>query len=99
MHELTGVWYSDDYQALVQLHKQGIFMLGDFEDAIQSILELTIEECMSSDNPLTRAFAFFDRRLGKRRLEKISLSEDEFAVIKEFYRIRCEAEEISKRMR
>jgi hypothetical protein len=96
MHQLTGVWYSRDEQSLEQLHQQGIFTLDDFKDAIQSILELEIEQSLASNNPITRAFAMFDRRLGKRRLKEMNIPEFEHALVQKFYRIRCEVEGLSR---
>lgn len=68
---------------------------GDFINAITVYLKTDIASALVSDNYIIRAFALLDRRTGKRTLAKIK-DEVEFLPewVKQFYRIRCEAERI-----
>lgn len=65
----------------------------DFIEAITVYLKTNIKDSLSSENYLLRIFAYMDRRVGKRTLIKIK---DEVGVlpewVRQFYRIRCEAE-------
>lgn len=55
--------------------------------------ELTIDEALSSENPLVRLFAVLDRRVGKRRLPQLAAAmKDEPEWLRFFYRLRLEAE-------
>ena len=65
----------------------------DFLLSITTYLNTSIENSICSDNYLLRAFAYMDRRVGKRTLLKIK---DETQTlphwVKQFYDLRCEAE-------
>lgn len=68
---------------------------GDFINSVTIYLKTDIADALYSDNYLLRIFAYMDRRVGKRTLIKIK--EDAEALpewVKQFYRIRCEAEGI-----
>ena len=59
------------------------------------IYELSINEALSSDDPLIRLFAVLDRRVGKRRLPALAAAmENEPEWLKFFYRLRLEAEDL-----
>lgn len=92
LHQSTGVWYSHDVQVINSLHRQGVFTLNDFDEALDAVVLLKIEDVLASGNPLSRALAMFDRRLGKRKLEAITVSDEECSVVKDFYLIRCGTE-------
>ena len=67
----------------------------DFINSITIYLKTDIAESLRSDNYLLRVFAFMDRRVGKRTLEKIRDEAEALPDwVKQFYRIRCEAEGI-----
>ena len=59
-------------------------------------LKTDVVHALHSDNYLLRVFAYMDRRVGKRTLIKIK---DELESlphwVRQFYIIRCEAEELS----
>ena len=68
---------------------------GDFIFAVTEYLKTDIASALNSDNYIMRVFAYMDRRVGKRTLIKIK--EDVEALpewVKQFYLIRCEAEEL-----
>ena len=61
----------------------------DFGQAMRLYLELPIADALLSTNPLIRAFAIIDRRLGKRTLERLEISDSEHSLVKAFYELRC----------
>ncbi len=91
-YELTGEWYSDKQQAIDTLDRRGIFTRDDFVNALEKYVGMQVEDAVQSSNPIIRAIAMFDRRLGKRRIGALSLREDEYRLVTTFYRIRCQAE-------
>jgi hypothetical protein len=73
--------------------QQGTLCHHDFLEAATTYLRIDISTALNSDNYIFRVFAYMDRRVGKRTLIKIK---DELETlpewVKQFYRIRCEAE-------
>ncbi|PAD88682.1 hypothetical protein CHH55_06720 [Niallia circulans] len=66
----------------------------------QSFLDycaLSIDHALHSENEFIRAFAMFDRRIGKRRLSKIDRKTLNHPLISKFYQIRCHVEKMAKR--
>ena len=67
----------------------------DFLFSITAFLKTDITTSLNSDNYLLRIFAFIDRRVGKRTLVKIKNEIESLPNwVKQFYFIRCEAENI-----
>ena len=65
------------------------------ERFLLSYLSLSIEEALASPEELTKALAMFDKRVGKRRLQELAREiEGEPLLVKHFYKIRCQAEEL-----
>ncbi len=60
----------------------------DFGDAIRSYLEMPIADALKSPDPIVRAFAIVDRRVGKRTLTKLALSQTEHTLVDAFYQLR-----------
>ena len=68
----------------------------DFIHAAVLFLKRDIISALNSDNYLLRIFAYMDRRVGKRTLVKIKDDVETLPEwVKQFYRIRCEAEGLS----
>ena len=68
----------------------------DFLHAITVFLKTDIAASLRSDNYLLRIFSYMDRRVGKRTLMKIKDDVETLPEwVKQFYRIRCEAEGLS----
>ena len=63
----------------------------DFGEAMRNYLSLPIREALQSSNPLIRAFAIIDRRIGKRTIKAMKVSDSEHTLIKKFYNLRCSA--------
>jgi hypothetical protein len=51
--------------------EKGEFSRYEFFDACWEYLNLSIEDALSSENPIINSFAMLDKRLGKRRLKLI----------------------------
>jgi hypothetical protein len=86
---------SSDYcQQLASLQAEGVLDRGDFYRVLWTALSMSIDDLLASDNILHRALAMTDRRLGKRRLKKLTVNEDEHPLVRELYALRCEVEGI-----
>ena len=71
----------------------GVFDQRSFYQAFSMFDNQSIEESLVSENMLVRIFAILDRRVGKRRLEKIRQRIDgEEKTFREFFAIRAAAE-------
>ena len=69
---------------------------ANFIDSVTVFLKTDIATSLQSDNYLLRIFAYVDRRVGKRTLVKIRDEVERLPEwVKQFYQIRCEAENIS----
>ncbi|MEM6467235.1 MAG: hypothetical protein AAF679_12140 [Pseudomonadota bacterium] len=71
-----------------QLRAEGVIPLEEFNDALSEYLNLSFEQILKSDQMIVRALGMFDKRLGKRRLASMDVSE-EHELIQGFYRVRC----------
>jgi len=68
---------------------------GDFINSLTVYLKTDVTSALSSDNYILRAFAYVDRRVGKRTLIKIKDDVEKLPDwVKQFYQIRCEADSI-----
>jgi len=68
---------------------------ADFINSLTIYLKTDIATSLNSDNYLLRVFAYMDRRVGKRTLIKIKDDVEKLPDwVKQFYRIRCEADGI-----
>ena len=61
---------------------------GDFGNALRAYLTMPVRVALSSDDPLIRAFAIVDRRVGKRTLARLDLSDCDHALVKAFFELR-----------
>jgi len=83
---------SDDAEKMMM--NQNMFESYHLYQAFMRYSTLSIEEAINSENVLIRAYAMLDRRLGKRRLTELDLTEDTHPLIADFYKIRCDVEGI-----
>ena len=60
----------------------------DFGEAMRAYLDMPIAEAVKSPDPLVRAFALVDRRLGKRTLAKLEIPDSEHTLVKALYELR-----------
>jgi hypothetical protein len=61
---------------------------GDFGNAMRAYLDMPVGEALKSSDPLVKAFALVDRRVGKRTLERLEISDAEHTLVKAFYELR-----------
>ena len=80
-----GLRGSDLKSALAHV---GVHGPKDFGYAMRSYLDLPIDEALRSADPIVRAFAIVDRRVGKRTLAKLDLSDCDHALVNAFYALR-----------
>lgn len=85
-------YYESYDQASQILLQDGRFSLADFDTACEAYLSLSIDDAITSDNILIRAFSMLDRRLGKRRISSMTLLASEHPLVRQFYELRVEAE-------
>jgi hypothetical protein len=77
-----------------ELWQLGIFEDLKFRDSLIEYLNLSIDKALISKNVLIRALALVDRRVGKRRLSEIQISEEEHEFVKFMYNLRCRVEKL-----
>ena len=65
-----------------------VFNPADFGNAMRTYLDLPITAALASTNPLIKAFAIVDRRVGKRTLLRLELSPSDSPLIIAFYSLR-----------
>lgn len=62
---------------------------ADFGNAMRAYLQMPVEEALGSSNPIIRAFAVVDRRVGRRTLAKLDVSDDDHTLVRAFFDLRC----------
>ena len=85
-------YYLSYEQAREITDNEGVFSRTAFHRSLFEYLSLSIDDALVSSDPIKRAFAVFDRRLGKRRLKQISSAELAHPLVKQFFLLRCQAE-------
>ena len=89
-----SIRYIDDVQ-FIPFNERDEYTGRDFADALREYRNQSIDLSIASGNPIIRMFAIVDRRVGKRRLEKLK---DEIPHqpewLKKLYAARMEAEQI-----
>ena len=91
----TSYYESGEHMELGALVKGGFDQFA-FYNAFHAYNNGSIDDSLASPNPVIRLFAIFDKRVGKRRLQKI-LSEvgNQPEWLRYFYQLRLEADGIS----
>jgi hypothetical protein len=70
------------------LMKNEIYNPQDFGNSMREFLNLPIKDALQSLNPLIKAFAIIDKRIGKRTLENLEISDSDHNLVKLFYNLR-----------
>ena len=78
-----------DDEAKSALRAVEIHSPGDFGDAMRSYLDMSVGDALQSPDPIVRAFAIVDRRVGKRALAKVDVSDCQHTLVNAFYQLRC----------
>jgi len=84
-------WRKISTQAISDVKAKQVFSEKDFVSSLTRYLEYPVKESLASDDPLIRAFALVDRRVGKRSLEKVKINESEHPLVQIFYRLRLKS--------
>lgn len=71
---------------------RGVLARWDFNQALFDYLGLRLEDALTSSNVVIRALAMLDRRLGRRRFEKLRKQPDDHPLVRGFYELRGEAD-------
>jgi hypothetical protein len=77
------------------LRQQEIHGPADFGNAMRDYLGKSIKDALVSLDPLIRAFALVDRRVGTRALAKIQIAASDHTLVKAFYELRRPSVHIS----
>jgi hypothetical protein len=85
-------YYHAYEQAEAILDQRGVRSQEWFENSLREYLSLTLEEGLASTNFLHRALAVIDKRLGKRRVKVLQLSQGEHPLVSRFLELRRAAE-------
>lgn len=84
-------------QANEEVIKEGVLGQYDLFNALEIYFNSSIRESLNSENMLIKILALIDKRVGKRTLESLRGSiKNEHELVQYFYRLRCEAEEITR---
>ena len=73
------------------LDEREIHTPTDFGQAMRRYLDMPIADALHSSDALIRAFALVDRRVGKRAIGQLEISESEHTLVKAFYELRRSA--------
>jgi hypothetical protein len=82
-------------QADALLDERGIMSQSAFYSALSEYVSLSIDEAVHSPNRVIKGWAMFDRRLGKRRLRALWVTDNDPAFVQQCYKLRCQAEGIA----
>jgi len=79
-------------EAVAITRRAGIVSQEEFYGLLHDYLRTPIADLLNSDNPITRALAVLDARVGKRRLRQLASQQDDHPLVRKFLALRCEAE-------
>lgn len=100
--EIQHDFHDDFYKTQIesknveQVMRMGIHETSHILVNLDNYINTPFVESLSSNNPIYKAFALIDRRLGRRRFNMITIEENEHPLVKTFYKLR---EECFKRTR
>jgi len=77
------------------LNEREIHAPQNITSSIRTYLDLDPHVSLNSSDPILRAFALLDKRIGKRTLTALKISENEHSLIRMFYGLRLESFNIS----
>ena len=94
----TGEYWAEFWELLEKypIDRRTEYTDEEFCQALEIYRNQDVQESIRSLNPIVRMFAILDRRIGKRTLVKIEGEVEAMPEwVKQFYNIRCEADEIA----
>jgi hypothetical protein len=83
--------------AQATIRATGVRNKADLLDAMGKCIGSSIEQLLSSPDPLVRALTMLDRRLGKRRLTNLDVR-SAHPLVAELHHLRCEAEAVRRQV-
>lgn len=89
----TPRWLYDEAIAITR--RAGVLSQEDFYVLLHEYLRLSILAALYAEDPITRALAVLDSRVGKRRLRVLAEHPDEHPLVRMFLALRCEAEGVA----
>lgn len=92
-HQLFFMWRdglstSERDQAIKDLTLQEIHSPQDIGTLLKNYLDLDPRISLRSGDPILRAFAIIDRRIGLRTLKQLKVKDDEHSLVRMFYALR-----------
>jgi hypothetical protein len=72
----------------INTDKDEVHLPQDLGDALRAYVDLPIAAALKSANPFIKAFSVVDRRVGKRTLQAMQITEHEHPLVKLFYALR-----------
>jgi hypothetical protein len=79
---------STDSKDVIRLQASEIHMTEHITASLFNYLNTPFDKCLNSTNPVFRAFALVNRRLGKRRLEQFRIDRGEHSLVCLFFQLR-----------
>ncbi len=89
-----AAYYETLHTAKDIAHQKNIWSRYECEGALRQYLNLSIEEALLSENDFIKALSLFDARTGKRRLAALETNSYQHLLVRQFYTVRCEAENL-----
>jgi hypothetical protein len=86
--------HADLYPHLTAL---GYFNQLDFYESLHEYLRLSMDDILRHSNVLIRALGMLDYRVGKRRLRRVRLRDDEHSLVRVLWKLRLECEGLDAR--
>lgn len=85
-----------DFPPAVDYEPDEIHLPQDVGDALRCYLDLPIHEALKSNDPVIRALSLVDRRVGKRTLLEMQITDRDHSLVRAFYQLRLSAMQSSK---
>jgi len=80
----------EPYEVEKSLTKREVHAPRNITSSIRTYFDLDPRIALSSSDPILKAFAMIDKRIGKRTLKAIELADDEHSLVKILYSLRME---------
>lgn len=94
-YEIESFCDSAHHGARLVRRSEGCYTLPEYQNVLREYTKTSIDRALVSDEPLIRALAMLDRRLGKRRLQKLAYVPTSHRLVRQFLELRLEAEGLS----
>jgi hypothetical protein len=92
MNARCELWNAEGYAAMETPATGSMLTCRDFVGSLHDFLRTDFATLLDSDDPILRGLALLDRRLGRRRFEKIDPAALTHPFVKKLHQLRAEAE-------